>query len=166
MSWVVVGVGVASIAYSAFSSGQAADAQRAAAARQRQIDEMNAQFIEKEANTTEVYGQTQAAEYNRNIDDVLAGQKLAMTKDNVDVNFGTAQVQQEEARVTGFLNTLQIQNAARQKAAGLREQAALTRIGAGYRQDQANAEAAASERAGYGQAIQGAFQVAGYAKGK
>ena len=94
----------------------------------RQINRANAENLELEAFKAETFGFTQSARYQTVIDKTLGSQKAAFAGQGVDVNTGTAAALQAESRFTGFLNQLDIQQAARNKAKGLRQKASNTRL--------------------------------------
>lgn len=133
---------------------------RAQAALRQRLDDMNADAAEVDAYKAEVEGFSETARYQSVIDHTIADQRLAFTSQNIDANYGTAAQIQEESKFTGYVNILDIQRQAREKALGFKNDARNIRLGAGYRRMASNAEAAAQQFSGI---VQGAGTVTGYA---
>ena len=93
-----------------------------------QINQANSENLELEAFKAETFGFTQSARYQTVVDKTIGSQKAGFAAQGVDVHSGTAGVIQAEARLTGLLNQLDIQQAARNKAKGLRQKASNTRL--------------------------------------
>ena len=93
-----------------------------------QISEMNAQFAEIDAWEAEKMGYTQTARYQSVIDATLDDQRAIMAAQGTDVGYGTAAELQAETRLTGFLNTLDMQQQARNQAYGFKTQASNFRL--------------------------------------
>ena len=127
-----------------------------------QLNEMNARFAEIDAYEAEKFGYSEAAAYQTQIDATVGQQKVAFAAQGVDVNFGTAAQLQAETRLTGFLNTIDIQNQARAKARGIRNEASNIRLGSYMSRSQAEINASAVQT----QAFLGAANtgVSGYAR--
>lgn len=142
------------MAYSIYSSSQDAEATEEAAKRQRLIDEQNAQYLEQDAFNAEAFGQTEAAAYDPTITGTIAQQRTNLAAADVDLSFGVAASIQNETRLNGQLNQLDMRRQAYEKAQGLRKQAKGVRMGSEYRGMEADAKAGAQRRAGYGQAAQ------------
>ena len=107
----------------------------------KDIAEMNAEALEYDAYEAEKYGYSQSARYASVVNGIIGDQNLAYAVNNIDVTSGTAAEVIQESRVVGFLNTLDIQREARNKAKGLKMQAISTRLGGGYQYMQGNAQA-------------------------
>lgn len=93
------------------------------------INDANAKFIEMDAWEAERMGFSESARYQSVIDKTIGEQKVAFTEQNVDLTFGTVKDVQDQTKLTGFLNTLDIQTQARNKALGLKFQASNLRLG-------------------------------------
>ncbi len=127
---------------------QQADSIMKSAEFQRQINAFNAQFAEDDAYDAEIAGYTEVARYATQVSGVLGEQRTAMAAANVDVNFGTAAEIQGETKLTGFLNTLDLQQRAREKAYGFKREARNIRLGSSMRQTQASLEASGAQSRG------------------
>jgi hypothetical protein len=147
----VVAAGVA--AYQIAEGLQNAEMIREQGKLQKEINEMNAKYAEIDAYEAEKFGFTQAAAYKKQESQTISSQRVAMAAANVDVNSGTAAEIQAETRLTGFLNTIDIQNAGRARAAGIKREASNTRLNGAMGQAQTNIAAADAQRAGFGEAI-------------
>lgn len=110
---------------------QRAEAIRANARVTQRINEINASNIEIDAYEEEKFGYTQLARYQTQVDQVMAKQESLYAYQNVDITSGTAKQLIDESRLNAFLNTLDIQTAARKRALGLKVQAGNVRLG-GY----------------------------------
>jgi len=128
----------------------------------RRIAEMNAQWAEVDAWEVEKFGFTQASRYQTVIDQTIGEQRAAMAAKNVDLSFGTAAQIQEEARLTGFLNQLDLIQEARQQAMGIRAQAANYRLGGASAIANANLQATSAIIQGLAGATETGFRWAGY----
>lgn len=133
----------------AASAAKQAQEVRDAAELQQALNEINAKYIDFDAYEAEKFGFTEVARYEPQISGTIGAQKNALAYENVDTSYGTAAEIQRETQVTGTLNILEIQNQARMKAAGLRQQARNMRISGAVAKDQANLNANATETAGY-----------------
>ncbi len=131
-----------------FSGLKQADDIRAANELNRMLDEMQAGWLERDAWDAEKYGYTASSRYQTMIDGVVGDQRVAYAAGGVDVNSGTAAAIQEEAKLTGFLNQLDIQNQAFAQAKGIKQQAMGLRFGAKVRSGQAESQANATVNAG------------------
>ena len=114
----------------------------------RMINDMNADFLELDAFEMEKYGETQAAFYQSDIDQVVGEQRTVMAAQNIDLNYGTAKELQRETEVNGFLNQLEMRKQARAKALGIRREARNMRLSGAMATSQANINARATETAG------------------
>jgi len=135
-------------AFQIFSGRNQSDAILGASALQNKIGELNAQYTEIDAWEAEKFGLTQAARYKNVITQTVGKQKVAFAAANVDVNSGTAKAIQDESRLAGFLNVLDIQKAGREKANGLKIQASNIRLGNDINRIQAGANASAAQTQG------------------
>lgn len=124
-------------AYQAVSALKQADEIRQSAELTNRLNEVNAKYADIDAYETEKFGFTEAASYQPNIDKTLAAQRSGYASQNVDINFGTAADVQEETKLVGNLNILDIQNQARMKALGFKQQAANIRSGMSVTKSQA-----------------------------
>ena len=153
---------IAMAAYQLFSGVQQADAMRQQGEMNRAIGEMNAKYAEMDAWEAEKYGYTQSARYQSVVDATIGDQRAIMAASDVDVSYGTAKEVQEESKLTGILNQLDIQQSARKKALGIKVEAANMRLAGNLGQSQANMNANATMNAAYGNVI--STGVSGYAK--
>ena len=112
-----------------------------AAAINKQISDMNAQYAELDAFDAEAEGQSQQARYQSVIDQTLGQQQLLMTAQDIDVNYGSASSIQAETKFTGELNLMEIQKQAQEKALGLKNQGMSIRQQGQMQQAQANTQA-------------------------
>lgn len=115
---------------------------------QERIDEENAKSIEASAFEAEQFGYTQAARYQNNIDQTIAAQQVGFASKGVDVTSGTAKVLQDEARLTGALNVMDMIRAGAEQANGLRFKATDVRLNSVMKQIQAESTAAATRTSG------------------
>ncbi len=110
-------------AYQIISGSQQAEGIRANAALTREINDLNAKYAELDAFNAEATGEAQAARYDNTINEVEGQQKVGFAARDVDVNFGTAKEVQEESKLIGFLNKMDIRNHAHKVAMGYKDQA-------------------------------------------
>lgn len=96
---------------------------------QDQINEMNARYAELDAYNVEIAGESEIAAYQPMISQTIGEQRVNMAAQDIDVTFGTAADIQEETRLTGYMNTLKMRQAARAKAMGLKMEASNMRLG-------------------------------------
>ena len=125
---------------------QQADLMREANQVTQRIAEMNAAYAEHDAWEVAKYGETQAARYQTDIDQTIATQRTVMAAQGVDTTSGTAKEIQEETRLTGFLNTLDIKSQAQSKAMGIRREASNIRLNAAQRTAQTELDASSTTR--------------------
>jgi hypothetical protein len=109
------------------------------------IADMNAEFIDLDAWEAEKFGYTQEARYGAIIDKTIASQRVSLAASDVDVNSATAKAVQDETRLIGQLNVIDIQRQARAKARGLKLEASNLRLGSSFSQTQARSNASAAE---------------------
>jgi hypothetical protein len=105
------------------------------------ISDMNAQFAELDAYDAEVEGWGAQARYQSVIDNTLSEQRTRMLAQDIDVNYGSAAAIQEETKLTGQLNLMEIQKQANQAALGYKRQARDTRLGGALAYGDAKARA-------------------------
>ncbi len=156
-----VTIGYAGLAAFQMLSGfQQAEQIRQNADIKRQIAEMNAKYAELDAYNAEKAGFTHAARYQSTIDATVGAQKTAMASQGVDVHYGTAAAVQNQTRLTGTLNILDIQKQAMAQAYGYKTQATNIRLGGQTAVAQGALDAGSVETTGllrgFGTAIQGA----------
>lgn len=125
-------------ALSAFSR---AEQMRQSAKLQRQIDALNEKFAEVDAYKMEQQGQTEAARYQQVIDNTLADQQAGYAANNVDITFGSAAQVQEDTRLAGYLNQMDIVNQAHAKAVGYKNEIRSRRLQSVFRQSEMASEA-------------------------
>lgn len=131
-----------------WSALQQADQIRANARLQERIGRMNARFAEIDAYEAEKMGFSESARYQNVVDDIISDQRTIMAANNIDITTGTAKELQEESRLTGFLNQLDVQKNARAKALGLKVEASNIRLGNSMTGIQSEINAGATTRAG------------------
>lgn len=128
--------------------------------RKQLIANMNAEFAELDAYEAEVKGFSDTARYQNVIDSTIGAQRVGYAAAGVDVNYGTAKDVQTDTRITGLLNTLDIQKQARQKALGFKKEARNLRMGGDFSRQQAGMDATATSNSAYmnaaGTMLQGA----------
>lgn len=128
----------------------------------KKIDDMNAEFAEADAWRSEREGDTNVAMYQEQVDQSIADQRAAYASQGVDVSFGTAAEVVEENKLTGMLNIIDIQRAAREKARGFRNEARNRRLSGNMAIVQSQYDASSRESQGWTQAANTA--VSGYAR--
>jgi hypothetical protein len=156
-----VGIGVLA-GYQIFSGLRQSKKIKEQARKQAALMELNAKYLEADAYEAEKFGETKMARYQSVVDANIGEQKQAYAAQGVDVNSGTAKAVQTESQVVGFLNSLEIQKEARQRAAGLRREAANVRRGIGVMTAQAAADASATRLQAFAKAAE--TGLAGYAR--
>lgn len=146
---VPAGAGYAALAGVQIWSGlQQAEMIREQSKLTQRISELNALFAEQDAYEAEKAGESEAARYQTTIDQTVGDQRTTMAAQGVDINFGTAAALQEETRLTGFLNTIDIKNQARAKALGYKQQARNIRLNGAMGASQAEMNASAAVTSG------------------
>ncbi|MGL4560322.1 MAG: hypothetical protein ACRCV5_22705 [Afipia sp.] len=116
--------------------------------------EMNAVQAEIDAYEAEKFGYTESARYETIVNNVLSDQRLAFAAQDIDASFGTAADIQTEAKFHGFLNVLDIQKAARERAKGFKLEARNQRLSARLGGIQASMNAGAATTQGIASAAQ------------
>ena len=132
---------IALAALQAASALKQADEITMAAELNNQLSEVNAKYAEYDAYTAERFGFTESAAYQKNIDEVLGGQRAGYASQGVDIGYGTAAEVQNETKLTGALNIIDIQNQATMKAQGYLHQARNIRQGMSVAKSQAEIQA-------------------------
>lgn len=159
MSWALVAVSGAELSMGLANAAKT----RQAAELTRGLNDINAKYAEFDAYQTEQYGAAEAASYEKQVNEVIGGQKVAYAAKNVDVTSGTAAAVQAETKATGFLNTLKIQEEAHMKALGFMREAQQIRYKGSVEQSQAEQSAnAQATSAGLGALRSG---ISGYYRG-
>lgn len=113
----------ASMALQAWTGIQQAEMIRMNADTQQRVNELNAQYTVYDAFLVEQYGESEIANYSKNVDQTVAAQRAGFAAQGVDNNFGTAKQIQDETKLTGFLNQMEMRKQARSKALGLKREA-------------------------------------------
>jgi len=149
-------------AFQVYTSGIQADLIGKSAALNEKIAEANAEFAELDAFDAEIFGFTQQARYVSVIDKALSEQNVAFAAEDVDKSYGTAADIQEETRLIGVLNRMDIQKQARERALGFKRQARDFRLGGFMNRLQAGVEQQSVRLRG----ITGAIQtgISGYSR--
>lgn len=112
------------------------------------LNEINARYAEYDAYEAKKFGDTEVARYQPNIDNTVAAQRAGYASEGVDVSFGTAAEVQQETKMTGALNIIDIQNQARMKALGFTQQARNLRQSGSVANAQADINAHSAEVSG------------------
>ncbi len=118
------------------------------------LADMNADFLEMDAWDAEKDGISQATRYRSMIDDIVGDQRVAFAQGGADVSYGSAKEVQEGAKLTGYLNQLDMVQQGRNQAQNLRNEALNVRFGASMAGEAAMAKARAVEYGGYAAAAQ------------
>lgn len=151
------------MAYQVVSGFHQAELIREQARLKKQVDDMNAEDAEIDAHNAEVYGFTESARYQSVVDQTVGSQRGIYAAQNVDVNYGTAAQKQEETKLTGYFNMLEMQRRAKERALGYKKEARNIRLGSGFSRLQSNMDANASINYGITSAM--STGVSGYARG-
>lgn len=133
------------------------------AALSHAIGEMNAKYAIIDSFDAEAKGHTDASRYENVINSTVSEQKSNEIAKGVDTSFGTAKDVQNDTRLTGFLNILDIKNQAHQKALGFQREAAQDRLQGAFAQGAANSRADATRTSGFLNA--GSTFLSGYSRG-
>lgn len=113
----------------------------------RQIAELNAMSAEYDAFESVKIGLGKKASYENQVSNVVKKQNVIMAYNDVDSSFGTAKMIQEETKLIGRLNAMDIENAAYAQSLGYKRQALNYRLGGQIGEMQANAKASDALRA-------------------
>lgn len=105
------------------------------------LAEQNALFAEQDAFNAEASGFTDSARYQTTINATIGAQRAGYAAQNVDVNFGTAKEIQNESRLTGVLNQMDMQRRGHERARGFQREASDIRFGTQMGRIQSTAEA-------------------------
>lgn len=155
MFWLDAGMA----GFSIISGLQQGETIRANAEVSKQINEANADLIMIDAHNAELDGYSQEARYQDVIDKTISNQRVGFAANNIDVNFGTAAEIQDEAKLVGTLNKIDIVNQAHDKAMGLESQARSVRLQGYLNNAQAQGIASATQNStilkGLGEGISG-----------
>jgi len=130
----------------------------------REMSAMNTEFALHDAWEAERYGFTESARYQATIDETVSEQRTAMAAQGVDITSGTALQLQQQSKLVGFLNTLSIQQEARNKAKGLKMQALGMKLNSIFNTLESSMLANNTRTAGYLSAINNG--ITGYAEYK
>lgn len=142
-------LGYAALAgFQLISSFQQGETIRDSAAISREVSELNAMYAEIDSYEAEQQGLTEEARYQSVIDSTISAQRLAFAVQDVDVNTGMAKELQNESRLVGMLNKMDIKNQAHARALGFKNQARQYRLQGAMGQAQASGEASAVQSAG------------------
>lgn len=128
----------------------------------QRVADFNADQYELDAFNAEADGYTESARYATTINNVISDQRVALAARGVAVDSGMGKSIQNESRLNGFLNTLDIQNQSHLRALGFQNQARNTRLNSILQSAQVNQQATAQQTAGLMSAA-GTF-ASGYAR--
>jgi len=110
---------------------------------QKEIDEFNAQMAEYDAWKAIGFGQTQMARYQSQIDQAMAAGKASAAAEGVSTTEGSVSEIMADQKFAGFLNMMDIENQARERALGYQRQASNIRMGSKFTQAQGKTQQAA-----------------------
>lgn len=128
---------------------QQSDAIKSSADVQKSISNLNAQFSDLDAFNARKAGYSKAAQYADVVDSTIAKQRTDFAGQKVDVGYGTAADVQSDSKLTGMLNTMEIQKQGREAAHGYEVQAINTRLGGQMQELQAGLDASAAQNRGF-----------------
>lgn len=154
---------IALAAYQVISGYQQAETIREQARLKKQIDDINADDAELDAYKAEQYGYTESARYQSVVDQTVAGQRAAYAANNVDVSYGTAAQKQNETRLTGYFNMLEMQRRGKERALGYKREARNIRLGSAFARQQGEIDAASARAHGISSGL--STGITGYSRG-
>lgn len=149
--------------YQVWSGIQASEMMKKEGEFNEKLAFINAQYVEQDAWEAEQFGYSRTARYKVQEDQVLGAQMSAFASQGIDFTFGTASELIEETKTNAYLNTLDIQKAARAEALGLKIQASNIRLGGRLQASQARADAGTARGVAFAGA---AGSIAGYYAGR
>lgn len=164
MSWVITGVAVGGLGV--LSGMKTASDTMQQGELKNKLEQINAKYADIDAAETKVYGFTQAARYQRVIDQTTSQQRAGYAAQNVDSSSGTAAEVIADSKVTGMLNQIDMEKQAREKALGFTQQAMNIRTGASVGLSQAEINADAEGTKGVLGGIQTGISLTGYGYGR
>jgi hypothetical protein len=141
-----------------FSSYKQAEATEGAARLQKELDNIDAGYIDYDAHEAEVFGVTEGVRHQTYINKTLSEQQSVFAAQGVDVSYGTAKEIQDETRLVGTLNVIDMRASGIMKSIGLKRKAQAMRSGANMQYEQTTMNAKARENAGYIEAGSTAFR--------
>lgn len=149
-------------AFQAAANFQQADMIRQNAAFKKRVDDLNSESAALDAFNAEKEGYTESARYQQVVDRAVGADRSALASKGVDVNYGSAAELQDQNRLTGYLNQIDIERRAHEKAKGFTREADQLRMQGSMSLRQSNINAAATE----GQGITSGLTtlVSGYAR--
>lgn len=121
---------VASQAFSFASSYFNGESKKEQAALNSQIAELNAMNAEHDAFESIRMGLGKKASYESKVNNLISTQNVAYAYADVDTSFGTAKAVQDETKLIGRLNAMDVTNSAYSQALGYKRQALNYRTGA------------------------------------
>ena len=110
---------------------------------QRQIDEQNAKLAEYDAWRAEVYGQTQVAEYQQQVDQAQAKARVSAAAEGVSTREGSLADIIDQNEMIALSNRMKIEAQTRERALGYRRQADNIRLNSAMRQAEGEAKKSA-----------------------
>lgn len=110
-------------AFEVISGLQQADLITRQADLQQRVAKLNAKYAMLDAANAREEGYSASARYQDVIDTTVSTERTNQASEGVDVSFGSAKEVQTQSKLNGFLNQLDIQNQANQKAQGYENQA-------------------------------------------
>lgn len=109
------------------------------------VDNMNAEFAELDANDAILDGETATANYQKIVDKTLSDQRLAAAVNDVDISYGSVAELVNETNFTAELNKMEIEKQAQERALGYQRQARDFRLGGDIDRAAAEGRASATE---------------------
>lgn len=138
MAWVTA----AAIGVNVVGGIAQAQATEQAAQINNQVAQINAQYAELDSFNAKEQGFAIASRYQETVDQTIGVQKAGEAAGGQDVGFGTAAELGAQTKLTGYLNQLNINTQASQKALGYDVQANNIRLNGEIGVNTANVEAA------------------------
>lgn len=146
MVQLIAALGLA--AFQVASGYQQGEMMRENARFKKEIDDLNIESAQVDAFNAEKEGWTQQARYKNVIDSTVSEQRSDFAAKGVDVNYGSAAELQDESKLTGYLNLIDIQKKANERAQGFRREAANTFLSSSLSFRQSESEASAKQMSG------------------
>ncbi len=150
------------MAIQAWSGLQQADTIRQNGRLQKMIDDQNEKYAEIDQFNARKAGYSEAARYGSVVDQTIGKERAGYAAQKVDLNYGSAKQVQTDNQVIGFLNNLDLQKQARDKAAGYQREAMNIRVNSTFKEMQSGLDASAAASHGFMSAL--STGVSGYSR--
>ena len=145
---------IALAAYQAWAGAQAAEMNERNGKIQRDVNELEAKYIDMDAFNAEAYGYSEVAAYDPTVSKTIADQRTELAAHDVDLTYGTAAAIQEETRQIGEFNKMEIESQAHAKSLGLKQQARNVRLNGSLGQIANQNQSASMQAQGFANAAQ------------